>query len=861
MADEKDLNQNPQEQPIEPVVVDANLGNIEARSVVEEMSTSYLDYAMSVIVSRALPDARDGLKPVHRRILYAMNEMKLGPKAKHTKSANIVGEVLGKFHPHGDSAVYDSLARMAQDFSHRYPLINGQGNFGSMDGDSPAAMRYTEAKMQSITEKMLDDIEKDTVDFTDNYDATRKEPRYLPTRVPGLLLNGSLGIAVGMATNIPPHNLRELISGTKALIDNPEISIEELCQHIPGPDFPTGATIFGKDDIMAAYAAGKGKIVIRAEAKIEERTKPSGFRIIVTSIPFQVNKADLVAKIADLVKNKKIEGITDLRDESDRKEKVRIVIELRSNAYPKKVLNKLYSLTQMQTAFHMNMIALHEGIQPKVYTLKEALQAFVAHRILVVRRRTQFELKKAQHRAHILEGLKQALDFIDAIITTIRGSKTREVAHTALMKDFNLSDIQANAILEMRLAALAGLERQKVLDELEEKRQLIAYLTELLGSEEKIKEVIKEELTEVGEVHGDDRKTKIVAHRIGEFRAEDLIPNEQVVITLTDANYIKSVPIDAYKAQKRGGKGISGMTTKEQDMVKSLRVADTHDEILFFTSKGRLFKSKVYEIPKASRQAKGTPIVNLIQLGSSEVVTAMITLNEKRSDGMKYFFMGTRDGVVKKTEVAAYKNVRQTGIIAMKLRGDDQLQWVRLSSGENQILMVTQNGQGILYSEKDVRPMGRSASGVRGIKLRQGDEVIAVSMIRGEGEENLLTVSENGFGKRTSIKLFKQQKRGGYGIRAARVSSKTGNLVSAQVIAGNDGEVVMVSISGQTIRLTLKSIKKLGRDTQGVTLMRFKGKAEKVASMTYFQENEKQIEAAAQEGAESKTDEKAEEKK
>lgn len=829
---------------------DANLGHIEQRGIGEEMGNSYLDYAMSVIVSRALPDARDGLKPVHRRILHAMNEMKLGSRAKHTKCANIVGEVLGKYHPHGDQAVYDSLARMAQDFSHRYPLINGQGNFGSMDGDSPAAMRYTEAKMHTIAEEMLADIDKETVEFSDNYDATKKEPRYLPTKVPGLLLNGSLGIAVGMATNIPPHNLKELTEGTKALIDNPDISLEELFEHIKGPDFPTGATIYGREDIMSAYGTGKGRIVIRADAKIEERNK--GFRIIVTSIPFQVNKAELVSKIADLVKNKKIDGITDLRDESDRKDKVRIVIELKANSYPKKVLNKLYSLTPLQTAFHMNMIALHDGIQPKIFTLKEALNAFIDHRVIVVRRRTEFDLKKAEHRAHILEGLKQALDHIDAIITTIRNSKTREIAHKALMKDFKLSDIQATAILEMRLAALAGLERQKVLDELEEKKQLIAELKALLASQEKIKDVIKDELTEIGEKYGDERKTKIINHRIGEFRAEDLIPNEQVVITLTSGNYIKSVDIDAYKAQKRGGKGITGMTTKEQDMVHSLRVANTHDDILFFTSKGRLFKSKVYEVPRASRQAKGTPIVNLIQLGPSETVTSMITIDEKRTDGMKFLLMGTRDGIVKKTKIEAYENVRQTGIIAMKLRGDDQLEWVRLSSGSNQVLMVTKNGQGILYDEKDVRPMGRGASGVRGMKLRQGDEIIAIDTIIGDENESLLTVSEKGFGKRTGIKLFKIQKRGGYGMRAARTTSKTGKLVSAKVIDGNDGEVVMVSRAGQTIRLPLKSIKKLGRDTQGVTLMRFRDKNELVASMTYFKETEKQIEEAVEKETEKK---------
>ncbi|MCA9388902.1 DNA topoisomerase 4 subunit A, partial [Candidatus Berkelbacteria bacterium] len=584
------------------------IGKIEPTNISEALSDSYLDYAMSVIVARALPDVRDGLKPVHRRVLYAMNQMNLTSRSKHTKSANIVGEVLGKYHPHGDQAAYDSLARLAQDFSQRYTLVNGQGNFGSMDGDRPAAMRYTEAKMEALAEQMLMDIDKETVDFVGNYDNTRTEPKYLPSRVPNLLLNGALGIAVGMATNIPPHNLSELVDGTKSLVDKPELTLEELMEYIKGPDFPTGGIIYSKRDITNAYATGRGKIVMRARAEIVE--SKNSHQIIVSEIPYLTNKANLVTKIASLVKEKKLDGISDLRDESDRNDKVRIVIDLKTSAYPKKVLNRLFELTPLQTAFHVNMLALENGIQPQVFTLKDALQAFINHRVIVVKRRTEFDLKKAELRAHILEGLKQALDKIDAIITTIRNSETRDIAHAALMQEFKLTEIQATAILEMRLSALAGLERKKVLDELEEKNKLIAELKAILASEQKVKKIIKDELDEVKERFGDERRTEIVPTELGEFNAEDLIPNEQVVITLTNENYIKRVPISSYKAQNRGGKGIVGMTTKEEDQVAQLRVAHTLDDILFFTSKGRLFTSKVYELPAVSRQAKGTPIVN-----------------------------------------------------------------------------------------------------------------------------------------------------------------------------------------------------------------------------------------------------------
>lgn len=818
------------------------VGKVQPRSISEEMSKSYLDYAMSVIIARALPDVRDGLKPVHRRVLYAMHQMGIRARSKHVKSAKIVGEVLGKFHPHSDQAAYDTLAHMAQDFAKRYPLVDGQGNFGSMDGDAPAAMRYTEARLTALSEELLADIEKETVEFVPNYDNTQREPRYLPAKVPQLLMNGALGIAVGMATNIPPHNLRELVAATKAIVDNPDSTVDELMVHLPGPDFPTGAVIYSHQDIQTAYATGKGRIVMRAIAEIEET--PRGHRIIVSAIPYQVNKAELVAKIALLVKAKRIEGISDLRDESDRTQSVRIVIELKQNSYPKKVLNQLFELTPMQTAFHVNMLALADGIQPRVMSLPDVLRAFVEHRILVVQRRTQFDLKRAEARLHILLGLKTALDHIDAIITLIRESETREVAHAGLMATFKLSDLQATAILEMRLAALAGLERKKVLDEIAEKERLIAELRSVLASEDKIRGIIKTELDEVATKHGDDRRTTIVPHALGEFSAEDLIPDEQVVITLTTENYIKRVPVGSYKSQQRGGKGIVGMTTKEEDTVELLRVASTHDDILFFTSRGRLFKSKVYELPSVSRQAKGTPAVNIVQLGPDETVTAMITLSGKKDENLKYFFMGTRQGVVKKTEIEKYKNTRASGIIAIGLNANDTLNWVKPTTGENVLMMVSRNGQTIQFSETDVRSMGRSAAGVRGMRLRSGDHVMAMDVIPSQ-DADLMVVLGKGFGKRTKVSHFGIQRRGGVGVRAAKVTSRTGEVIGAEIIEGDDGEVVMISEQGQTIRLPLKSVKRLGRDTQGVTLMRFKASNDRVASMTVFRKSADEDEEVA----------------
>ena len=813
----------------QPVMEKTAYGLIKKRTLEAEMQESYLDYAMSVIVARALPDVRDGLKPVHRRVLYSMNELGLGARSKYRKSATVVGDVLGKYHPHGDVAVYDTLVRLAQNFSMRYPMVDGQGNFGSIDGDSAAAMRYTEARLTVLAEEMLTDIEKDTVDFVPNFDGSREEPQVLPAKIPQLLLNGTLGIAVGMATNIPPHNLGEVVDGTIHLIDNPEATVDDLIQFIPGPDFPTGAEIFNVEDIKTAYATGKGPVLMRAIANIEEK-KNGGFRIIVSAIPYQVNKAELISKIAELVKLKKLEGISDLRDESDRKEGVRIVIELKNNAYPKKVLNRLYELTAMQSVFHMNLIALIDGIQPKVLTLRNILEEFIKHRRQVVRRRTQYELNQAKDRAHILEGLKIALDHIDEIIQLIRKSETKDIAHKKLMERFSLSDKQATAILEMRLSALAGLERKKVEDELKEKLELIAKLEKILASEAEILKIIKDELLEIKEKYSDPRRTKINTQSIGHFKAEDLIPNEQVIVSLTKSNYIKRVPVSTYRAQQRGGKGVTGMATKEEDTVEHLLVTSTLNDIMFFTDKGRVFNSKVYDLPAVSRIAKGQAIVNILQLSPDEKVTAVISLDPKKKDGLRYFFMGTKKGVVKKTLIDAYNNVRKTGLIAIKLNSGDELKWVLTTSGEDSMAMVTKNGQSIHFNEKDVRPMGRSAAGVRGIKLKANDEVIATDIATNPDSE-VFTILENGFGKRTKISNFTLQKRGGIGIRASKVTNKTGQVVEALVYTGEEGDLMIISSQGHVIRTSIKSVKRLGRDTQGVTLMRL-NKGDKVASMT-----------------------------
>lgn len=831
------------------------MGTVRPRELRTEMEESYLDYAMSVIVARALPDVRDGLKPVHRRILYAMNELGLRSSGKYRKSATVVGEVLGKYHPHGDIAVYDSLVRMAQSFSMRYPLVDGQGNFGSMDGDSAAAMRYTEAKMAKIAEDILLDIDKETVEFTDNYDASRQEPTVLPGRIPNLLLNGTLGIAVGMATNIPPHNLVEICAGIEKLIDNPEIEIDELMESIPGPDFPTGGIIYDKNAIKQAYATGRGSIIMRGVADIVER-KSGSFQIIISAIPYQVNKSDLITKIADLVKVKKIEGISDLRDESDRKDGVRIVVDLKSNAYPKKILNALYNMTPLQSSFHVNLVALIDGIQPRLLSVKNVLEEYIKHRKNVITLRTQFDLKKARARLHILEGLKLALDAIDAVIETIRKSPTKEEAHDQLMKKFKLSDLQSQAILDMRLSALAGLERKKVEDEIKEKKELISSLEAILKDVSKVLQIIKDDLRDIKRKFGDERKTKIIPVPLNSFSSEDFIANEQVIVTLTRGNYVKRIPVGSFRAQNRGGKGIIGMETKEEDVVDHLLLTQTHDDIYFFTDRGRIFSAKVYDLPSASRTAKGQALVNIIQLSPEEKVTAIITINPKSDNANEYLFFATQKGTIKKTPIKAYANIRKTGIIAIKLNPNDLLKFVRTTNGNDNLLIVTKLGQAIYFAESQVRPMGRSAAGVRGIKLRVLDETISCDVVKPDEESStdLLTVLENGYGKRTIIgKHFHTQNRGGIGLRASKVNAKTGNVVEALIVSGEKGDIVIISSQGQVIRLSLKSVKRLGRDTMGVTLMRLKGK-DKVSSVGLIKEDE--IFSTDQPSKESVTDKK-----
>ncbi|MBT7702875.1 DNA gyrase subunit A [Candidatus Peregrinibacteria bacterium] len=823
----------------------------KARAISDEMEESYLDYAMSVIVSRALPDVRDGLKPVHRRILYVMHESGLRASAKFRKSANVVGEVLGKYHPHGDSAVYDSMVRMAQSFSLRYPLVNGQGNFGSIDGDSAAAYRYTEAKMQKIAEEMLADIDKDTVDWVDNYDTSRQEPRVLPSKLPQLLLNGTMGIAVGMATNIPPHNLGELVDGIIALIGDPELTVEDLMEYIKGPDFPTYGMIYDTEAIKAMYVNGRGGIAMRARAEIEER-KGGKFHIRVNEIPYQVNKANLIEKIADLVRSKKIVGITDIRDESSRDE-IRIIIELKRDSYPKKVLNQLYKMTAMQTSFNMNMIALVEGIQPRLLNLKEVLSYFIAHRKIVITRKTEYELRIAKARAHILEGLKIALNNIDAVIETIKKSKTKEDAASALEKKFKLTDKQSAAILEMRLQTLAGLEQQKIEDEYNEKIALITELESILGDPQRVLNILKDELAELKEKYGDPRRTEIIPHAIGEFSAKDTIPNSPMLIILTKENYIKRVPPTSFRTQHRGGKGIIGMNTKEEDEIRIMRYVKNHDDLYYFTNKGRVFKLPAYEIPQTSRTAKGQAIVNLLQLEKEERVTAILKISEQEEG--KYLFMGTSKGTVKKTPIAQFHNVRRNGLIAIKLRPEDELEWVKQTSGDNRVVIATREGKCIQFDEHDVRSMGRPSMGVRGIRLKPEDEVIQMDIVREEGTD-LLIVTENGLGKRTPLSSYRFQARGGSGVKTANLSEKTGKIIGAAVLEENiEGDIIMVSKEGQIIRLEIKSIPTRGRATQGVYLMRVK-KKDRVASISLIRNEIGMEEAEENEQTEAELEEK-----
>ena len=787
-------------------------GKIIERDIEKEMRTAYIDYAMSVIVSRALPDVRDGLKPVHRRILYSMHEDGITADKAYRKCANTVGSVLGRYHPHGDSSVYDAMVRLAQDFTMRYPLIDGHGNFGSVDGDGAAAMRYTEARMAKISEYMLTDIEKNTVDFMPNYDDRLQEPTVLPARIPELLVNGSSGIAVGMATNIPPHNLKEVIDGIIKIIDDDNVTDEDLMQIIKGPDFPTGATIMGTEGIRKAYKTGRGKIIMRAEAEIEEM---SGNRqkIIVTSLPYQVNKAKLVKTISDLTKEKKIEGISEVRDESDRKEKTRVVIELKRDANAQVVLNQLYKHTQMQETFGIIMLALVNGV-PKILTLRQILDCYIEHRKDVILRRTQFDLDKALARAHILEGLKIALDNIDEVIEIIRSSY--DDAKERLMKRFGLSDIQAQSILDMRLKTLSGLQREKIENEYNELMQLIAHLRDILASEKLVFDIIKEELIEIKTKFGDDRLTKIIPAE-GEFLVEDLIKEEQTVIALTHFGYIKRMPIDTYRSQKRGGKGITGIATRADDFVKKIFIASTHDTILFFSNKGKLYKLRGYEIPEAGRTAKGTAIVNLLSLDPGEKISAVIPI-QNFADG-KYLLMGTKNGLIKKTALTEYNSSKKTGLQGITLKDDDELIAVRLTDGEDNVVLVTKNGLCKTFDEKDVRPIGRTSQGVIGIRIDKDDKVIGMeSIIRG-GKATLLAITENGFGKRTELDEYRVQLRGGKGVVTYKITQKTGKIVGVR-IANDDEDVMLITDTGTIIRIKVKDISVLGRATQGVTLMR-----------------------------------------
>jgi DNA gyrase subunit A len=819
--------------------------NVELREITEEMQESYLDYAMSVIVSRALPDVRDGLKPVHRRILYAMHDMGLSSGAKYRKSATVVGETLGKYHPHGDMAVYDSMVGMAQDFVMRYPLVDGQGNFGSVDGDNAAAMRYTEVRLTPIAEEMLKDIEKDTIDFIPNYDNTRVEPRVLPSRVPRLLLNGTLGIAVGMATSIPPHNLTEVIDATNHLIDNPKATVEDLFQFIKGPDFPTGGEIYNKKEIIQAYVFGKGPILNRAKIDIvEEKGK---FRIIISELTYQTNKSTLLEKIADLVKEKKLEGIRDIRDESD-KDGIRIVIELKNDAFPQKILNKLYKYTELQKTFHLNMLALTEGIQPQTLSLKQVLTQFIEHRQIVITRRYKFELSKTKERVHILEGLAKALKNIDKVIELIKKSKDREDAKLGLMKTFKLTEIQANAILEMRLQTLAGLERKKILDELEEKLKLIKEIEDILANPKKILKKVKDELLEIKQKYGDERKTKVFTSKVGEFAEEDLIADQEIIVTVTNTGYIKRVDPKSYRAQNRGGKGMIGIKTKEEDFVEHFFVCSTHDDLLFFSNKGKVFQTKAYEIPEATRVSRGRAIVNILGLSSEEKISAVVPLErEKKGNNgnniqSKFLAMVTKKGIIKKTEVDKFRNIRKGGIAAITLDKDDDLKWVKITHGDDEIMLVTKLGQAIKFSEKDLRPMGRNAIGVRGVKLRVikskdkeefTDAVVGMEVITADTKKlnpDVLVVSSNGYGKRTPVDNFKVQRRGGVGIKAANVTEKTGSLIGIRMITPEKEDLIVTSEKGNVIRTSIKNISKLGRVTQGVRIMKLADK-DKVASI------------------------------
>lgn len=821
MAKEKD-KKNPKKEEGADEIKHVNVIDTE---ITDELKKSYLDYAMSVIVSRALPDVRDGLKPVHRRILYTMHELNLSPGGKTRKSAKIVGDVTGNYHPHGGAAVYEAMVKLAQEFGMRYPLVIGQGNFGSIDGDNAAADRYTEAKMSKISMEMLSDIEKETVDWRPNYEGTRQEPVVLPASVPNLLLNGTLGIAVGMATNIPPHNLSELIDATIYLADNPKATAEDLMEFIKGPDFPTGGVIYNKKDILEAYNTGKGAITMRGVAEVKEKDKSRGHFIEITEIPYQVNKSSLIMRMAELVQEKKIDGIKNIIDQSD-KRGMSILIELKNDAVPQKVLNRLFKYTDMQKNFNVNTVALtDQGMQPQLMTMKEILAAFVTHRQEVVRRRAEYDLKRARERAHILEGLSKALHSIDKVIATIKKSKSRDDARMNLMKQFRLTEIQTNAILDMRLSTLAALERQRIEDELAEKKKLITELESLLQSEKKILGVIKNELKEIKEKYGDARRTRVVAGGLTDFAEEDLIKEEETMITLSQGGYIKRVNPDSFKSQHRGGKGLIGSDVNEEDFLTEVIYANTHDNILFFTDRGRVFQTKVYEIPEASRTAKGKPIHNFLEIPIEEKVNAVVTYPktlDKKST--QFLVMATEGGVIKKTPLTDFDNVRRTGIIAIKLRNDDSLHWVKLSTGKDEVILTTMEGQAIRFKESDARPMGRATAGVTAIKLKGKDKVSSMNVIKAETDikkTRLLVVMEKGYGKQTPINQYKIQKRSGSGILTANVTDKTGKVIDAYLV-NEEEEILALSAKGQVIRTEIISVRTAGRATQGVKIMNLK---------------------------------------
>lgn len=823
----KDINK---QQDTDKIAGALAVRGIQPHNIVDEMRMSYIDYAMMVITSRALPDVRDGLKPVHRRILYSMRLNGLTSTARYKKSATVVGDVLGSFHPHGDASVYDAMVKMAQDFTMRYPMVMGQGNFGSIDGDNAAAYRYTEAKMSRLAEEMLRDLEKDTVDWRPNFDGTKKEPVVLPAAVPNLLLNGVLGIAVGMATSIPPHNLRELVSATNHLIENPDATVHDLMEFVKGPDFPMGAVAYNQKDIAHAYANGKGGVTVRGQAEIVE-DKKGNFQIIITSIPYRVVKADMIIRMADLVHEKKLEGIRDIRDESTTD--IRVVIELKVGVSPQTVLNKLYKLTQLEEAFHYNMVALVDGV-PQTLSLKSILQEFIKHREEIVRRRTEYDLAKAKDREHILLGLKLALDHIDEIIKLIRAAKDVPEAHAALMKKFKFSTVQAQAILDMRLQKLAGLERKKIEDELAEIQKLVRALETLLKSRIKMLTLIKTELAEIADKFGNDRRTKIVKGGVKEFSAEDLVPDEESVLVLTQGGYVKRTNPSEYRSQKRGGVGVIDLETKEEDIVTTLLTASTHSDVLFFTNAGKVYRTKMFEIPEGRRATKGKSIMNFLPLTQEERVTSVLAVGKDDWEAGLGLLMVTQNGVVKKSDASAFKDVRRSGLIAITLKTGDSLISAKFVDEGDTVSLITSHGQSIRFNQADVREMGRSAAGVAGMKLSKGDQIIAGLVIPKENKGiELLVVMENGFGKTTPAKEFKTQSRAGSGIKIAKVTDKTGPVIGAAVLAGEDraeGELIVMSKKGQVIKTPLKSISSLGRDTQGVTIMKMR-KGDSIASI------------------------------